>query len=454
MNCLNQTQTTIFSFRKTSGFTLVETLTALGVLGLFLGAIALILQQILSQVGESRVRATALALAQERMELVRNLPYADVGVSGGIPQGPIAQTETVTINKQDFHINTSIIYIDDPFDGTTPTDLINTDYKRVRIEVTWEGLFPSRYPVVLVTNIVPKGVETIVGGGTLLLQVFNALGEPVPAATVTIDNTDVVPEIHMQTLTDNQGWVVIPGAPACVTCYKITVTKNGFSTDKTYGSEEVANPLLPHATILEGETTQLSFAIDRVGTVTIRSYGPAPNYAPVANVQFTLQGSKIIGYDTLDEPVYKYSYSTNTGGGIVTIPNLEWDTYTLLFTNSQHNLAGSIPLNPFQISPGDNISLNMVNVPKTNHSLLIAIKNAAEELQASASTRLVNTSLGYDVTKSTAATGSADYGQVFFGGLNQTVYDLTISLSGYQEATASIEVNGITSQMYILNLAE
>src|SRR3989344_4040027 len=188
--------------KRTAGFTFVETIVAIGVLGIFFAAIAFILQQVLQNIGESRVRTTALALAQQKMELIRNLPYNSIGTIGGIPQGSISPTEEVTINNQSFTVTTSIIYIDDPFDEEVPADLINTDYKRARIQVTWSGAYPSLTPVTFVTNIVPKGVETIVGGGTLYIRVFDSNGQAVSGASVKVDNTTIDPQIHMDTLTN------------------------------------------------------------------------------------------------------------------------------------------------------------------------------------------------------------------------------------------------------------
>ena len=430
---------------------MVETLVAIAVLGIFFASIASILHMILQNVGESRVRIVALALAQSKMETIRNLPYANVGTVGGIPSGPIDPSETVTINNLPFTITTSIIYIDDPFDNLAPTDSVNTDYKRVRIEITWNGVYPSRIPVSLVTNFVPKGIETISGGGTLFLSVFDSQGQSVPNATVKIDNVNVTPNIHLQTLSDAFGLVVLPGAPACLACYEISITKQNFSTDKTYTTAQVANPLHPLLSVFAGQITQDSFAIDSVSGLSITSYGGQElGYPLIANVRFTLQGSKIIGNDTNDEPVHKYSYTTNTGGGYVSIPGLEWDIYTLDFSDSYHNLAGSNPLNPIAIAPGSNLSMSIVAVPKTNTSLLVAVKNSSGELQASASANLVSTPSA-DLTKYTSASGSADFGQVFFGGLLPGFYDLKINISGYQEATASLNISGIRQETVTLN---
>lgn len=434
------------------GFTLLETIVAVGTLGMFFGAIALILHTILQNVAESRVRTVASTIAQQKMELVRNLPYNQVGTAGGIPQGALNATENITLNGQSFGVITSVVYIDDPFDSTAPNDVIPTDYKRVRIEVNWGGPFPSRAPVTYVTNIAPKGIESSAGGGTLFVRVFNASGQAVDNATVKIDNSEVNPQIHMQTLTDQNGQVILPGAPACITCYEISVTKsNNYSTDRTYSTSEVTNPLQPHVTVLEGQVTQISFAIDQASSLVINSYGSRESgYPPIANVYFTLRGSKIIGYDATDNPVYKYTYATNTGGGTVTIPGLEWDTYTLDFTNSAHVLAGSNPANPLQLPPATTITVAMSAVPKGNTSLLVITKDLSQQLLGTGSAQLTNLGLGFDATKSAGATGAADMGQAFFGGLIPSTYDLKITADGYQESTGSVTVNGNIQQILTL----
>jgi hypothetical protein len=285
--------------------------------------------------------------------------------------------------------------------------------------------------------------------------VLNSSGEPISNSIVTIDNTSIVPEIHMQTLTDNTGQVILPGSPVCINCYKIKVTKSGYSIDQTFGVDQVANPLLPHASILEGQRTNITFAIDQTSTLVVKSYGSRNSgFPPISNVIFTIKGTKIIGYDTADNPVYKFSFSTNTGGGIVTIPNLEWDTYLLDFSNSFHNLAGSNPLVPLALAPGINTTVNISAVPKTNDSLLIVAQNPANELLASASAYLFNLSAGFEATKSTGLTGNIDFGQVFFGGLSDGLYDLKINLPGFQEATASLSIGGNTKEIFTLNYVE
>jgi prepilin-type N-terminal cleavage/methylation domain-containing protein len=434
---------------QSPGFTMVETLVAIGILGIFFAAIAMIIQNVIENVGASRVRTTALALGQEKMETIRNLPYTNVGTVGGIPTGPILQNETVTINNLAFTVKTSIIYIDDPFDFVAPTDILPADYKRARVEITWAGAFPSRMPIVLVTNIAPKGLESVVGGGSLIINVSDSQGQPISNATINIDNTMITPQIHMQTLSDSYGTVAIPGAPSCIRCYQISVTKTNYSTDKTYSTAEVTNPLQPYATIIDGRITQLSFSIDQISTVIVNSVNIS--YQPIANVMFTLKGNKIIGHDTSDNPVYKYSYATNTGGSTVSIPALEWDNYSLDFSNSAHTLAGSNPTIPFALLPNTSQTITIVAVPKAAASLQLTVKNSSGILQSSASATLSSIPLGYSVNKITPATSSADYGQVLFNNLSIGNYNLDVTLPGFTEATASVSITGNMQEIITLN---
>lgn len=445
-----------FAQRHHRGFTLIETLVGVGVFTILLLAVSSIVFQILENIGSSRVRQTATLLAQEKMEVIRNLPYDDIGTIGGIPQGPILGIESVSRMGQTFTVETSIIYIDDPFDGQAPADGIPTDYKRVRVQVSWSGIYPSRQPVSIVTNLSPRGIESNPGGGTLFINVIDAQGNPVPNATVQVSNPTVNPPIQFSTLTNANGLVMLPGAPACVSCYTISVTKSGYSSDRTYTTQEVANPLNGPVTVLSGQVSQMSFSIDRVGSITITSVGSGQaGFPPVTNVIFTLRGSKIIGYDTQDDPVYKYSYQTNTGGGIVGIPNLEWDNYVIDLSSSNYTIAGSLPPLPITVLPGtaNNVSLSVEN--KHARSLQITVKdqNSAALLPNAVAT-ISSSLLGITLTKQTGATGSADMGQALFNNLQAGTYAIRIgSLAGYQEATSSMTISGNHQATFMLPLS-
>ncbi len=268
-------QFSIFNFQKNRGLSLVELLVGIAIMLIFFVSLVSFLNVSLKVVGTSSAKVGAVALANEQMEIVRNLPYDSVGTEGGIPPGNILQQSTSTINNIEYTTRTLIQYVDDPADGEGANDEngITADYKKVKVEVSWVGeSFTS--PVVLITDIVPKGIETIEGGGTLKINVFDASVSPVVSANVHIENTDTVPSVFIDVFSNSDGKVVFPGAPSSGS-YEITVSKSGYSTTKTYSvSAENSDPQPPHMTILEGETTQTSFAIDVLSTKTVNTYEP------------------------------------------------------------------------------------------------------------------------------------------------------------------------------------
>jgi type II secretory pathway pseudopilin PulG len=257
------------SQKSKRGFSLIESLIGiLLIVVVFLGMVGAF-RLGLKVLVQSKARVTALALANQRIEEIRNLPYNDVGTVGGIPPGVIPQTETKTLNNIEFTIATTIIYIDDPFDGLAPDDLISADYKRAKVKVFWPGIIGGE--VILITDVAPKGIETVEGGGTLSITVLNATGDGVGQATVRVVNDQVDPPIDASYLTDDYGNLILAGAPTSTEAYQITVTKSGYSSERTYSREEIANPLKPHASVYEGDLTEISFAIDQTGTFLIET---------------------------------------------------------------------------------------------------------------------------------------------------------------------------------------
>lgn len=432
---------------KRRGFTLIETLVAIAVLGIFFAAVVGILKVILDNTTLARVKAVALAIAGEKIEAISNLSYANVGTVGGIPAGSIEQKEEIVINSQKFIVETRVIYVDDPFDGMAPSDVASNDYKMVQVSVSWEN---NRMPVTLVTNIAPKKIEEGYGG-VLSIQVFNSNGVAASGATVKIDNTVVTPPIHIQLTADEGGKVNLPGASVCVECYRIEVTKNGYSIDRTYSNLEVANPVKPYSSVALGKVTNVSFAIDKLSSVVIKSYGSRSyNYPPIGGVTFTLRSQKIIGYDVNGDPVYKYEYSTNTGGGSVSIPDLEWGSYELDFSQSGYNLAGINPLTPILLEAGASQTVLASLVVKTSNSLLVVVQDASGLMLASASATLIDANQVV-ATNSMGLAEKPDFGQTLFGGLDPGDYSLKVALSGYEDAVSAVAVSGETQERIKLN---
>ncbi len=260
---------------STKGLTLIEVMVGAALmLTVFLGIFGLI-QLSFKVVAQSKARVTATAFANQKIELAHNLSYAQIGTLGGIPAGSIPETATTTLNGIAYNVKTTVTYVDDPFDNTAPADPAPWDYKRIKVLVTWEGFLGGS--VLLISDVAPKGLETDGSGGVISVLVFDANGQPMPQADIHIENSFVVPVIDANYQTDNQGRLYLPGAPVCDDCYKITATKFGYSLERTYAVGEIVRgtaivvPDKPLLSVLDNQQSEISFAIDSLGTKTVKA---------------------------------------------------------------------------------------------------------------------------------------------------------------------------------------
>jgi type II secretory pathway pseudopilin PulG len=260
---------------KNSGLTLIEVLIGIFLLLMVFISIFILIQLSIKLTNQSKARISATALANQKLELARNLPYNQLGTVGGIPAGSIPETEIIDRNGIAYTVKTTAIYVDDPFDGSFPNDSLAWDYKRIRIEVSWSKFLGGE--VFLQTDVTPKGIETTGGGGIISILVFDANGQPVPQAEIQIENNDVVPPISVNYETDNQGRLFVPGAPACNDCYKIIAGKINYSLERTYATGEVVRgqiltlPIKPFLSVIEGQLSEISFSIDQLADKTIQT---------------------------------------------------------------------------------------------------------------------------------------------------------------------------------------
>ena len=439
---------------RLGGQTLIEILISLALFSILSHALFTLVTSSYSISTYNRARTVAKHLAQEKMEEIRNMPYDSIGTVGGIPSGTILQTETVPINSLNYIVKTSVIYIDDSFDLQAPEDLLPTDYKRVRIDISWVGLAASgKNPVTLITDISPVGIETTTGGGTLSVLVFDANAVPLSQADVTITASTTIPQINLTLQTDVYGRVILPGAPPCSTpCYQISVTKTGYSTDRTYSTTEVVNPAKPFMTVLVGQLSEASFAIDKISTLNVYSYKDREsNFETLPNITFDIRGDKTIGTDADDNPVYKYEDTFSTGSsGHVLIPDLEWDNYLISISPSTGwDISGANPLIPINILPETDFNLKFSLSTHTADSVLVSFTSPSEQQIASVSARLYDDS-GFEATASSGISPNPDFGQVFFSNLTTNIYHLTATASGYLNFNGNVDVAGYKQENVIM----
>lgn len=259
---------------KNRGFTFVELLVTIGVLTIVFGGLMTAVQFTLKLIGISKATTSALSLANERIEYIRSLSYNDIGTLSGIPNGPIPQNSTSTLNGILFHERVLIAYVDSPDDGIGGADVngILSDYKQIKVEYSWQSINGTS-TIFLLTNVIPPGIETTAGGGTLTVNVFDAHVQPVSGASVRVYNNTTTSTIDTIRYTNSDGVAMFSGAPAAAN-YQITVTKTGYSTDQTYTSTTSnPNPTTLPVAVLESAVSTMNFQIDSLSDLTVRTFG-------------------------------------------------------------------------------------------------------------------------------------------------------------------------------------
>ncbi len=266
--------------RHSAGLSLIELLITVAVfITVFMGLFGIV-QYTSKLVLNSSMKLTALSLANDRMEYFRSLPYDDVGTISGIPPGTIPQNSTTSINGTTFTERVLVEYVDDAGDGaltatTTDSNGIPSDYKRIKVEIGWNVNEYVNGSIFLVSNIVPRSIETTAGGGSVRINVIDENSNPLPGALVRLFNASSTPTIDVSRFSDASGIALFSGAPTGSN-YQVVVGGGEYSTDQTY-LVSPANPIPSTApfTVLEADISTLTFQIDRLGGIVARTLASA-----------------------------------------------------------------------------------------------------------------------------------------------------------------------------------
>ncbi len=365
-----------------AGFTFIETLVAVSVSAVILMATYGAIQSLFNIVSASRAKIDAVNLINEQIEIIRNMPYSQVGIVSGIPNGVLPHAQNLTRDGFNFTVTTFVRNIDDPFDGTiggSPADPSSHDYKSVEIDIACVNC-KTFTPVEITTTIAPKNLETASTNGALFIRAFDASGNPVAGADVHVVNSVASPAIIIDDVTNNQGLLQIVDVPPANSAYQITVSKPGYSTDKTYSASSTnPHPTVPPFTVVLQQITQASFSIDKVSSLAISSV--LGSCIPAPNFHFSLTGAKNIGTNPV-VPKYSQNKITDSNGSL-TIPNMEWDSYTVGNTDTNYDLIGVTPLSPISLSPNSNQNVTFVVAPKNSQTLLVTVHDKTTGLPLS-----------------------------------------------------------------------
>lgn len=226
----------------------------------------------LELISESRSKLTALSLATDRIEYIRSLSYDEVGTQSGIPNGNIPQNRVVNLNGIDFAERVLIEYVDDDADGTGGADTngILSDYKRAKVEYAWKRGDNATSSFFIVSDIVPRSVETTSGGGSLRVNIFDADVLPLPGINVRLYNDTTTSTIDVTKTTDANGTALFSGAPAASN-YEIFAWQDGYSSDQTRkATTSLDTPNTLPVTVLEGDVSTVNFQIDELSDLNLK----------------------------------------------------------------------------------------------------------------------------------------------------------------------------------------
>lgn len=362
-------------FNTRAGFTLIEVIVGLAILGVLIVGVMATYTMLTRTVKINREKTELTTLADSHLEIVRNLPYSQLGTVSGSPHGALpdfSNPEVAVLESATYNLYYEVTYVDDPADGTAlTTDATPNDYKQIKMFVrrVSDGVINT-----FLTSVSPKGLEGAGTGGSLWVKVFNASGQPVSGANIHIQSTQVGSNIILDRQSAADGnWVEV-GLPASVNGYHVVVSKAGYSSDQTYPiTAQNPNPIKPDATILAGQVTQVSFSIDLLSNLTINTY--SQTCQPLSNIGVNVRGDKKIG---TNPDVYKFNQSFASVLGQIILNSLEWDTYTpALLSGQPYMVYGTSPIQNINVLPGTSQVFTMILGPITTNSLLVIVKDAS-----------------------------------------------------------------------------
>lgn len=418
-----------------------------------------------SLIQQSKHRLGAVALASQKMEIVRSLDFDNIGTTTGVPAGDLEEHETVTVNGTDYTVHTFVQYIDDGFDGTlggAPNDPIPNDYKRVRIEVSW-GAATEAEQVWTSSNVTQQGVEQPAGGGILSLNILDSQGNGVPNATVRIVNGNVAPSVDVTGTTDTVGNLFLIGAPASAQGYQVTFSKNDYYGSSTYAPYPTTsfNPTDVHASVVDATVNQATFVMDQEVDLELSTEDPFGD--PLPGINFRIDGGRQIGTvagSNPAQPVYGFGEDGVTdGSGEHTYANESYGLYTWALDAGETSYTfvrldpdSNIGPNQIQVSPNTTASVAMILADNAVPGVLVTVTNATDGTPLSgASVKLSNTTLAYDVTVTTSLYGKA-YFPESMPVLAAETYDLEVSATGFTTYSGTVTIGGVLEEETV-NLA-
>ena len=215
------------------GFSLVELLVTIVLAGIIFAAMFPVFVSALKKTSGDQLRVVATNIAQDRLEKVRQLKYADItlahlndssyaGGQFGTSYTPPASSKTYTIaytvDKQSNYTKVAVRVSGSATDYVTNMKTIVMDPAAISVTST-SNPYPSPSGGYTLT-VAFKNYTQVTSAGVTVVYVT---GSPTPYVTVTATPTKQVPNASHQTVT----WTGLPGGrniPYTVTCHSSYIT--------------------------------------------------------------------------------------------------------------------------------------------------------------------------------------------------------------------------------------
>lgn len=380
--------------RQEGGYTLVELMVSLIVLGIIALAAFQLLTALLHSAIVSKRQAVAYTLANNQMEYLKELSYDQLAVAGGaIPSSTtIPASFSTKVNGETYIVKTGVVYADDAFDGcgSYPTlalkqlychnyppptgapalDTNPKDTKNATVTVTDTA---GHTLSTLDTKISARVAETASNTGALFVKVVDESGDPISGATVVATNSTTTPAINVSDTSDGNGTVIFYGLPPDSTNYDFNVTASfaGYSTLTTILPAGSLQPVYPNVNLLAQNSALVTLKIMPMGTNSLIVESTDINGSPLPNAKIYIKGG-YKRYTNSSDTSYYYdnmrgsdTRPTTNASGLINLTNLVPGDYifcgdvgatSCTVGGTTYYLAAAVPYG------GDN-SLNPITVP-------------------------------------------------------------------------------------------
>jgi prepilin-type N-terminal cleavage/methylation domain-containing protein len=237
---------------REDGFSLIEVVVALFVFALVATGTAYTLLSVLALNRDSRVRHLATNLAAEEIDLAHDTD--DILALGDTAYDRVLGTDT-------FHVSRTTRWVA----GTGTDDACGAgagalSYKRVNIEVSWNGMRAGSTPVRADSIVTPRSHLNAVDTGTILASVTAASGSGSAGITVAARRTGET-TVRASAVTNADGCAFLTGVTPGT--YDVSASRAGYvGTDQTT-APRVSVPVTAAA------SAGAAFQLDRASTVTV-----------------------------------------------------------------------------------------------------------------------------------------------------------------------------------------